>query len=72
MTTEERTVGKWLSDLANAVISTESDSSKMQNLLRRIGFPKAVVTIGVVYPEGSGKPVSIHSMAKMITELKED
>jgi hypothetical protein len=40
----------------------------MQNLLRRVGFPNAVVTLGIVYLSGYGNPVDIHSTAKMMLE----
>jgi hypothetical protein len=60
------TVKEWLEDVAKTNQSSESDSRKMQNLLHRVGFNKAVVVYGIVYPEGKGRPVSIHSMAKEI------
>ena len=66
------TVGEWLENLAESTISTEEDSAKMQNLLRRVGFPSAVVTIGVAYLEGKGTiefpPTSVHSVAKMFVK----
>ena len=58
----------WLEDLANSTQSTEDDSSIMQGMLRQMRFPKAVVVCGVVYVNGRGRPVSIHSMAKMILD----
>lgn len=58
----------WLEGLANSTSSSEDDSSIMESMLRRMRFPKAVVTCGVVYIEGRGRPTSIHSMAKMILD----
>ena len=67
-----KTVGEWLEDLASKHESTEGDSIRMQNLLHRIDFPKAVVVCGIVYTEGHGTmespPTSIHRMAKMIND----
>lgn len=67
-----RTVEEWLQGLANATISTEEDSIKMQTLLIQAGFPNARVVLGVAYLEGKGTiecpPTSIHSVAKMIVE----
>jgi len=63
---KEQTVKEWLEGLANTNTSNDSDSTRMQNLLKRIGFPNAAVVVGVVYPEGAGPPVDIHTMARMI------
>ena len=60
------TVKEWLESLTKTNQSTEDDSIRMQNLLRRIAFPYARVVIGIVYPEGTGRPIDIHSMARMI------
>ena len=60
------TVKEWLEDVAKTNKSSEADSRKMQSLLHKVGFNNAVVIYGVVYPEGKGRPVSIHSMAKEI------
>jgi len=54
----------WLDRLANSTSSSEDDSAIMQGLLRKLNFPRAVVTVGVVYLEGRGYPRSIHSVAK--------
>ena len=64
----EETVKDWINRLADTNESSERDSSMMQNLLRRAGFPLAMVVIGIVYLEGYGPPIDIHSMAKMIRE----
>lgn len=67
------TVKEWLHDLANTDTSNDDDSTKMQNLLRRIGFSKAVVVLGIVYPDGYGQPVDIHTMARgIIKEAERD
>ena len=58
----------WLESLANSTSSSEDDSNIMQGMLRQMRFPRAVVTLGVVYVEGRGRPTSIHSMAKMILD----
>ena len=66
------TVRQWLQTLAGCTHSGDTDSTKMTNLLHRVGFPKAVVVMGVVYLEGKGTmdapPTSIHSVAKMLLE----
>jgi len=49
---KEQTVKEWLEGLANTSTSNDNDSTRMQNLLKRVGFPNAVVVVGVVYPEG--------------------
>jgi len=64
------TVKEWLQGLADTDTSTDKDSTMMENLLHRVGFPSAKVVIGVVYPEGYGPPVSIHSMAKQLLKLR--
>ena len=66
----EQTVGEWLIGMAESDQSSELDSAKMVNLLRKVGFTKAVVTYGIVYLEGKGTldapPTSIHSIAQML------
>jgi hypothetical protein len=58
------TVKEWLEGVAKSKQSSEKDSRMMQNLMHKAGFDKAVVVYGIVYPEGRGRPVSIHAMAK--------
>lgn len=57
-------------NLAQSNQSTESDAVTMQGVLRKIGFPNAVVTSGIVYLEGHGTlefpPTDIHSIARML------
>ncbi len=60
------TIREWLNKVASTNQSTGDDDTQMQTLLRRAGFPKAVVTCGIVYTEGAGQPVDIHSTAKAI------
>ena len=70
MATEQLTIGQWLEQLAVGDTSTESDSTRMQNLLHKVGFPQAVVVVGIVYPRGRGTaefpPVSINFMAQVL------
>jgi len=67
---KERTVKEWLEDVANSTTSGELDDVRMQNLLHRVGFPKAVSVCGIVYIEGDGTlrhpPLPIQSMARTI------
>ena len=60
------TVKDRLENIANNNSCNESDEILMQNLLRQCGFPKCVVTYGIVYLEGYGHPIDIQSTAKMI------
>ena len=73
VTITKETVGEWLERLAKSNESEELDSVKMQNLLHRIGFPKARVVCGRVYVEGHGtienRPTSIHSYARIISDV---
>lgn len=68
------TVGEYLTDLASRNTSSEEDSQKMQNILRKIAFPSAVVVTGIVYLEGHGTmeapPMSIHQVADMIMKAR--
>jgi len=74
MNTEEMTIKDWLQELANSNTSTEKDDKAFQIILRRIGFPKAIVTCGIVYFEGQGTieapPMSINSVAKYLFKDK--
>lgn len=66
------TVKEWLEHLANTNQSSDEDSTKMQNLLHKVGFPLARVVLGIVYIEGKGTveapPTSIHSIAQMLVK----
>ena len=66
VTGTERTVKQWLGDMATTNESSEYDDKMMQNLTRRCGFPNAVVTCGIVYLEGKGQPIDIHTTAREI------
>ena len=59
-------IGEWLGELVESSESTEEDGVMMQRFLRAIGFSKAIVTYGIVYPSGHGRPVSIQDMASLI------
>jgi hypothetical protein len=69
MEEKKQTVKEWLEELAKSNQSTDKDSLRMENCLKVIGFPSARVLLGIVYPEGSGQPVSIHSMARMLLDI---
>jgi len=60
------TIREWLQKMADANTSNQVDDAQMQGLLRKINFPKAIVTCGLVYLEGSGEPGDIHTVAKTI------
>ena len=66
MTTKEMTVKEWLEELSITNTSNEYDERMMQNLTRKCGFPNCVVTCGIVYLEGKGSPMDIHTIAKEI------
>ena len=65
-TTREMTVKEWLENLATANTSSEYDDKMIQNVTRRCGFPQSVATCGIVYLEGKGDPIDIHTIAKEI------
>lgn len=69
-TQAQQTVGQWLEELATSNQSSDRDSIKMQNLLHRVGFPRAIVVCGIVYLEGQGTmeapPMSLHTIAAML------
>jgi hypothetical protein len=58
-----------LERLSRTTSSSDTDSSTVELLCRRLGFPKARVVLGVVYLEGHGTiespPTDIHSIAKV-------
>lgn len=59
---------KWLWRLAEENTSTSDDDQRMQNILRLLGFTKAVCTCGIAYLMGEGEPIDIHSIAKKLQE----
>jgi len=74
MTTEtKKTTKQYIEELAISNTSNERDNKIMQAILRRLNFPMAVVTCGIVYLEGQGTldapPMLIHSIAKMILDI---
>ncbi len=66
MTTRNMTVKEWLGQLANTNTSTEYDDGMMQTLTRKCGFPNSIVTCGIVYLEGKGETIDIHTTAREI------
>jgi len=74
--TKDQTVIDWIKGLSTSSQSDKMDSKLMQALLRRIGYPKAVVVSGIVYLEGHGTlnapPQSINKIAKTIYEAIKD
>jgi len=64
MTKREMTVKEWLQHLTTTNTSTEYDDKVMQTLTRKCGFTKSIVTCGIVYLEGYGDPMDIHTIAK--------
>ena len=69
---KEQTIGQWLEGLTNSDTSSDRDSTKMQNLLRMVGYPKAMVALGIVYLTGYGYPCSIHAMARQMVDKVEE
>jgi TPR repeat protein len=63
-------ITKWIEQLADADTSAEIDWARMQRLLRSVGYPRAVVTMGVAYLDGRGTmanpPRSIHAVAQQL------
>ena len=62
-------VKEWLENLSKADTSTEQDAEIMQGVLHKAGFSKARVVAGVVYMEGKGPPVDIHTVARNILKV---
>lgn len=64
------TIHEWLEKLSNGSSSTAEDGRKIQNLMRRLGYPNCVVAVGVVYLEGQGTitnpPTSIQQVARSV------
>lgn len=69
METEQETMKDFLTRLSDTTESGENDSKIMENVLRRYGFPDARVVYGVVYVDGSGRPESIHNIAKQLLAI---
>lgn len=65
---KKRTIKDWLTELGAKNESSEEDSASMQHLMRNLGFSRCVVVIGIVYPDGHGQPIDIHSMARMLLQ----
>jgi len=64
---------EFIAMMAETKESTVDDSIIMQNILRGIGFPKAVCTNGIVYLKGYGTikspPISIQTVAKQLLSV---
>ena len=64
------TIREYIEKMANSVSTVGSDDSQFQGILRHIGFPRAIVTCGIVYFEGNGTidapPAAISQVASMI------
>lgn len=66
------TIKERLELLATSTSSDDHDDRMVQMLLRKLGFPNAVVTCGVCYPEGKGQPLDIHTAAKQLLQAAKD
>jgi len=60
---------EWLLNLKDTNTSGPDDETLMEALLRKVGFPKARCTCGMVYIEGTGPATDIHSMAGYILRM---
>ena len=73
MTTKKQLIGQWLEELVCSGASNEQDDARMQNLLHRVGFPRAVCTCGIAYLKGKGTleapPTPIQSIAKQLANV---
>ena len=65
------TVRDVIKRLAETTSSSEDDGRLIEKFLPLLGYNNARVVCGVVYMEGSGNPISIHSTAKMILDVVE-
>lgn len=63
---KNETIKEILIRLSQSNISSEQDSKLMQYLLRNLEYKKAVVVSGIVYLEGYGNPINIHSVSKKL------
>ncbi len=66
MISKEMTVKEFLQQMATTNTSDEADDRYMQILLKKCGEGKAVVTCGMVYLDGVGQPMDIHTIAREI------
>lgn len=62
------TIEERLKKIAKSDTSTEEDEKIILYLLRTSGLSSAVVTCGLVYPFGQGKPMSIQQVAQSILD----
>lgn len=67
---KEIIVREFLEELASKNSCTDEDCKTMERILRKIGLPKAVCVLGIVYLEGQGTidapPLPINMIAKML------
>lgn len=59
----------FLKRLADTNVCSDEDSQMMETILHKYGFPDAKIVMGIVYIEGMGQPVSIHSIAKHLLKI---
>ena len=72
---QTKTINDWLVEMTTSQTSSRHDSIQMQELLKEVGFPLAVVKSGVVFLKGqggsaieSGTILTINQMSKAILE----
>ena len=58
-----------LKELANKNTVSEDEENLIKYWCLQLGFNNAVVTCGLVYPEGKGLSVSCNSFAKQILTI---
>ena len=70
MNATDETVGDIVERLSVAESTTEEDARTMALVLRRCGWPRALVACGIVYLEGKGTmaapPCDIPTMARLL------
>lgn len=66
----EETIGQILERVSVAQSTTDEDERTMTLILRRCGWPRALVACGIVYLEGKGTrdapPCDIPTMARLL------
>lgn len=71
---QNETLKEFIIRMAEAKQSNSTDSIIMQTILRKIGFPTAIVVSGIAYLECRGiiqaPPISIHALAKQIKNAR--
>jgi hypothetical protein len=64
------TIREELQRIAESNSCSERDERLVEKVLHRLGYPLAVVTYGIVYLEGQGKPDSIQQTCKALLEVE--